>query len=110
MGFIAGVLLALMSHVASWPRLAIGLAVALAGLLLRGWAAGYLEKGKRLAQDGPYGIFRHPLYAGSFILALGFCIAGTGSSRWIHTYILWFIFLVLFVWIYPRRIADEEKS
>jgi protein-S-isoprenylcysteine O-methyltransferase Ste14 len=95
--------------VASWPRAGVGLAVALAGLLLRGWAAGYLEKGKRLAQDGPYAWVRHPLYAGSFLMALGFCVAGTGAGR-IPSAVLWGVFLFLFVWIYPRRIKQEEES
>jgi protein-S-isoprenylcysteine O-methyltransferase Ste14 len=108
LGFLAGVLFALMSHVGSLPRLVAGLAVAATGVALRGWAAGYLEKGRRLAQDGPYGIFRHPLYAGSFLLAVGLCLAGTGSDRWIHSVMLWGVFLLLFGVIYPRRIREEE--
>src|ERR1051326_6756660 len=110
LGFVAAVLYAYFSGVASGTRLSLGLAVAFLGLMLRGWAAGYLEKGKRLAQDGPYAYWRHPLYAGSFLLALGFCAAGTGPPRWGASALLWAVFLLLFGGVYPRRIREEEAS
>ncbi len=109
MGFVAGAAFLFFSHVSGWPRASAGLGVAFLGLLLRGWAAGYLEKGKRLAQDGPYAWVRHPLYAGSFLMAIGFCIAGTGVIP-VASGILWGIFLFLFGWIYPQRIKVEEHS
>jgi protein-S-isoprenylcysteine O-methyltransferase Ste14 len=109
-GFLAGGLFAWMCHPAPVPRLLLGLAVALAGLLLRGWAAGYLEKGKRLAQDGPYALFRHPLYDGSFLIALGFVIAGTHRAYEIHLAFVAAAFLALFVVVYPLRIRDEEVA
>ena len=108
MGFVAGAAFLVFSHVAGTPRAVGGLGVAFLGLLLRGWAAGYLEKGKRLAQDGPYAWVRHPLYAGSFLMALGFCIAGTGVVP-AASAILWAVFLLLFGWIYPQRIKGEEQ-
>lgn len=110
LGFVAGFLFILLAHPGGWVRTVLGLLVGLAGLALRGWAAGFLEKGKRLAQDGPYAVFRHPLYTGSFLAALGFMVAGTGSDRWIHAVFLWTVFLVLFGWIYPRRIVEEEAT
>lgn len=106
---MAGLVFLLGSHVASWPRAAAGILVALAGLWVRGWAAGYLEKGKRLAQDGPYAWVRHPLYAGSILMAFGFCLAGTGV-RIGASAALWAMFFFLFGWIYPRRIKEEEKT
>lgn len=109
MGFVAGVAFLLLSHVSDWRRAAAGLVVSLLGLMLRGWAAGYLEKGKRLAQDGPYAWVRHPLYAGSFLMAFGFSLAGTGVVP-VASVTLWGIFLFLFGWIYPRRIVTEEQS
>jgi protein-S-isoprenylcysteine O-methyltransferase Ste14 len=110
LGFVAAAIFVVFAHISSWQRASVGLLVAFLGLLLRGWAAGYLEKGKKLAQDGPYVIWRHPLYAGSFFLALGFCVAGTGSAHMIPDAILWVVFLLLFVWIYPLRIKDEEQK
>jgi len=110
MGFLAGAMFLAVSHVGSAGRAAAGVLIALAGLLLRGWAAGILEKGKRLAQDGPYAWVRHPLYTGSFLMALGFCLAGTSPRRPIHGWILWGVFALLFLGIYPRRIKEEESS
>lgn len=110
LGFVAGGLFAVFSHVDSWPRAFLGIVIATFGLAIRGWAAGYLEKGKRLAQDGPYAWFRHPLYFGSSLMALGFLVAGTGHDRPLHSAVLGFIFLFLFAWIYPRRIIEEELA
>ncbi|MGQ0644609.1 MAG: methyltransferase family protein [Elusimicrobiota bacterium] len=110
LGFAAAVLFAVFSHPASWSRLWAGVALALAGLLLRARAAGYLEKGKRLAQDGPYLYIRHPLYAGSFLMALGFCAAGTGGRALSHDLLIWATFFLLFFWVYPRRVREEEGS
>ncbi|HUI40651.1 MAG TPA: isoprenylcysteine carboxylmethyltransferase family protein [Terriglobia bacterium] len=59
------------------PRLLIvGGAVALAGVGLRAWAAGYLEKGSILATAGPYALTRNPLYLGSTLIGAGFALAG----------------------------------
>jgi protein-S-isoprenylcysteine O-methyltransferase Ste14 len=58
------------------PRsLAAGAIVAAAGEALRIWAAGHLEKGREVTVSGPYRLTRHPLYVGSFIMAMGFAIA-----------------------------------
>ena len=51
-----------------------GLALVAAGLLLRTWAAGTLTKWAELTTDGPYGVMRHPLYVGSFLMMIGFCL------------------------------------
>ena len=57
-------------------RLLWGSAVALGGLLLRAAGAGHLAKNRRLATSGPYAYTRHPLYLGSAIAGVGFCVAG----------------------------------
>lgn len=58
------------------PRsLAIGAAIGALGEALRIWAAGHLEKGREVTHTGPYAITRHPLYAGSTIMGVGFVIA-----------------------------------
>jgi protein-S-isoprenylcysteine O-methyltransferase Ste14 len=57
-------------------RLVAGVAVALLGLALRGWAAGFLEKNQSLATHGPYRYTRNPLYLGSALTGLGLAIAG----------------------------------
>jgi protein-S-isoprenylcysteine O-methyltransferase Ste14 len=55
------------------PCSAAGLALVLAGLLVRSWAAGTLRKSKQLITTGPYALVRNPLYAGSFLMMAGFC-------------------------------------
>jgi len=60
---------------------AVGGLLALAGLGLRIWGAGHLVKNDRLTVSGPYAYLRHPLYAGSLLLAIGFAvIAGGGGA------------------------------
>ena len=55
--------------------LAIGGAIAMAGEVVRIWAAGHLDKGREVTQSGPYRFMRHPLYAGSAIVAAGMAVA-----------------------------------
>ena len=48
-----------------------GAPISIAGLLLRGWAAGHLAKNESLAVSGPYALTRNPLYLGTLLVALG---------------------------------------
>lgn len=78
-----------------------GAAVGFAGLALRAWSAGCLQKNQRLATSGPYSYTRNPLYLGSSLLGLGFAVAG-GS------WILGAAFLLFFVAVYWPVILREE--
>ena len=78
------------------------LPIILAGLAIRAWAAGHLEKNRNLAESGPYAYTRNPLYLGSFIIALGFAVAG---SNWI----LAVIFTAAFLLIYLPVMELEEQ-
>lgn len=69
---------------------------------LRVWASGYIRKSTRLATGGPYAFTRHPLYLGSFIIGMGFCIGG--RSWWLTG-----AFLLLFPLIYGTTIKAEER-
>jgi len=53
-----------------------GLAISVVGLLVRGWAAGHLQKDEELATGGPYAHTRNPLYLGSFLIGVGVTVAG----------------------------------
>jgi protein-S-isoprenylcysteine O-methyltransferase Ste14 len=55
--------------------LLLALALITPGLGLRLWASGHLEKTRRLATGGPYRHTQHPLYLGSFLIALGVAVA-----------------------------------
>jgi protein-S-isoprenylcysteine O-methyltransferase Ste14 len=54
------------------PWVSAGLAMIVVGLLFRSWAAGLLKKTEVLAMTGPYRLVRHPLYAGSILMIMGF--------------------------------------
>jgi len=57
------------------PRsLMIGAAIAIAGEVIRLWAAGHLEKSKEVTQSGPYRYTRHPLYLGSSLIGIGMAV------------------------------------
>jgi len=58
----------------TWRSVAAGAAIGLAGALIRLWAAGHLEKSREVTRSGPYRFTRHPLYAGSSVLALGLAV------------------------------------
>ena len=51
-----------------------GMVFVLAGLAIRSWAAGTLHKSAEVTSIGPYAVVRNPLYVGSFLMMLGFCI------------------------------------
>lgn len=80
--------------------LVVGSAIALAGLLVRAWAAGHIVKNDRLATTGPYAHTRNPLYFGSFLIAAGFAIAAHWS--------LLLLVIAFFVLIYGPTIRDER--
>jgi len=82
--------------------LLLGLPVSVAGLLLRAWATGHVEKDIRLAQTGPYAYVRNPLYLGTLLVAAGLVIA---SRRWP----LAVLFGAVFLLIYLPAIELEEQ-
>ncbi len=74
LGFVTAVVTLILAR-PSATSLQVGFAVAAAGEALRIWAAGHLEKSREVTRSGPYRWTRHPLYAGSAILALGVVVA-----------------------------------
>ncbi|MGD0909838.1 MAG: isoprenylcysteine carboxylmethyltransferase family protein [Candidatus Acidiferrales bacterium] len=80
-----------------------GVGIALVGLLLRGYAAGYLRKHQQLATSGPYAFTRNPLYLGSLLFAVGFSVA---SHSWISAGLL-AAYLGAF---YPMVIRREQAE
>ena len=73
----------------------------LAGLGIRAWAAGILEKDRELAVSGPYAFTRNPLYLGSFVIGIGAVIAGA---------LPWFglLFLAFFAIMYRGAMVREN--
>jgi protein-S-isoprenylcysteine O-methyltransferase Ste14 len=63
------------------PWLIPGLALILVGELLRIWAAGHLRKTKEVTTTGPYAYVKNPLYLGTFLILVGFCLMA--GNLWI---------------------------
>jgi protein-S-isoprenylcysteine O-methyltransferase Ste14 len=85
----------------TWPSIASGAVIALAGVALRAVASGHISKDSELTTSGPYAYTRNPLYIGSVIIAAGFAVAA--RSGWVVLAIL-----VLFAAIYVPVIRSEE--
>ena len=100
-GFALAVAFVWLSHPA--PRsLALGLPVALAGLALRAWAAGYLHKDQALSTGGPYAYTRNPLYVGTLVATAGLAMAA-------RSLLLAALFALVFVAAYLPAIQLEEQ-
>lgn len=99
-GFLLGVAYVVLAQ--PTPRLLLaGSTIVLAGLAIRGYAAGCLDKNKSLATGGPYARTRNPLYFGSLIMGSGFAMAG-------GVWYLGLALLALFVLIYWPVMRREE--
>ena len=94
---------------ASRCMLLVACAFAVAGAVLRVWAASYLGasvmqspgmQGTRVVADGPYRHLRHPLYLGTFlnVLALSILMPPTGS-----------VFAIVTVALFQLRLAAAEE-
>lgn len=82
--------------------LGISLVLVAPGLLLRGYASGYVKKNTELTVTGPYAHTRNPLYLGSMLIAFGF--AAASRSVWIAVALA-----LLFAAIYIPVIRSEEE-
>ena len=85
----------------SW--FAAGALFSLIGALIRVWAAGSIVKDQRLCDGGPYAFVRNPLYLGTLLALVGYCVM---SGRW-WTPLVW---LPLFALFYVPTIAREEQD
>jgi protein-S-isoprenylcysteine O-methyltransferase Ste14 len=72
-----------------------------AGVALRVWARGHLERAQRVTQTGPYALARHPLYVGSFCIAIAFALI---ARVWFLPPLVAAIFLVMYV---PKALREE---
>ena len=96
--------------------LTLGAILVAMGVLVRCWANGYVGHVKvnwtqhqrgdspigRLITGGPYAYVRHPLYLGTFLIGLGFCVIV--GNVWLGAAAFGFFLL-----IYGRKMAQEER-
>jgi protein-S-isoprenylcysteine O-methyltransferase Ste14 len=85
----------------AWRSIELGLILIVLGLLIRALASGHVRKNEALATTGPYAYTRNPLYLGSLLMGVGFCIAA--RSWWVGAAIV-----IMFFAIYVPVIRSEE--
>ncbi len=101
LGFVLAALYLWLAHPTA-ASMALGGAVAACGLALRAAAAGHVKKDRELTTSGPYRWVRHPLYAGSMLIAAGFALAS--RSWWVVV-----AMAVMFFAIYwPVMLSEED--
>ena len=99
----------------SGKQFRIGIPVVCLGFFIRIWANGYVghqkvnvsgqeqRKTGRLITAGPYAYVRHPLYVGTFLIAIGIGII-VGQP------LLVIAAFISLAWIYQRKMLEEEKT
>ena len=87
--------------------LLIGTGVSLLGVAVRMAAAGCISKDETLSRRGPYAFTRNPLYVGSFLLYLGFCLAC--ANLWVAIGFLPFFFIVYYATILREEAFLSSK-
>jgi protein-S-isoprenylcysteine O-methyltransferase Ste14 len=102
MGFALGIAYLIFAQ-PTVALLSTGALVALAGLGIRAYAAGHLEKNRSLATSGPYAYTRNPLYLGSLMIGLGLAIAG--GLWWLAL-----VFIAFFAAVYGPVMRREEAA
>lgn len=92
------------------PTFVIGTVLVAAGLALRIWTFGHLEKNQSMITTGPYAYTRNPAYLGSFLVFSGFALAAGSpySAAGLLVWALGLIMLIVFFRNYlPRKYARE---
>lgn len=94
---------------------AIGCAIAAAGIAIRIWGCGHLRKNVEMISSGPFAHVQHPLYLGTFLVALGAMLAA-GSPR-MPALLIWTViapaFVLAFFGFYlpkKRRVEGERLA
>lgn len=75
---------------------AVGAAPVTLGAALRLWACGHLEKNKKLTTSGPYAFVQNPLYLGTFLIMLGFCVMARNLYVLLGGALLFFAYYIPF--------------
>ncbi len=105
LGFLFAILFLIFAR-PTLTTIAIGLVVALGGVLIRAWASGHIRKAKALAVSGPYAYTRNPLYLGSIILGIGFTVA---SGVWWLAILFCILFLGIYLPVMRVEIGDMQR-
>jgi hypothetical protein len=85
----------------------LGSLLVVAGVTLRFWGAGHLVKNELLSVGGPYAHLRHPLYAGTLCLALGF---GVIAGGWALLLVLGCFLPLFFLYYFPTGRVESRLA
>lgn len=91
------VLLSNATQTSTW----VGFTIALMGVSIRIWAAGYINKRSLLTTAGPYSYTRNPLYFGTFLIGCGLSVAS-------NNVFLFALYLVVYTLIYNEVMRRED--
>ena len=85
------------------PFFLTGLALVIPGELIRIWAAGHLRKNQEVTTTGPYAYVKNPLYLGTLLIMIGYCLMA-------RNLILLFIGLAVFFLYYVPFKRQRESA
>ena len=106
MGFVAGAFALWLARPTAGSIL-LGGAIALPGELLRVWASGHLTRWREVTRSGPYTFLRHPLYAGSSIMAIGFAVAAARPAVAVLVAVYMVVTLMAAVRFEARELGEQ---
>ena len=106
LGFLFGIVALVLARPTA-RTLVWGAVVAIAGELVRIWAAGHLEKGREVTRSGPYRFSRHPLYVGSTLIGIGLAIAS--NNVWVAALVIAYLSVTLTAAIRTEEAHLTEK-
>jgi protein-S-isoprenylcysteine O-methyltransferase Ste14 len=78
------------------PYFLAGLALVIPGELVRIWAAGHLRKNQEVTTTGPYAYVKNPLYLGTLLIMIGYCLMARNLVLLIIGLAVFFIYYVPF--------------
>jgi protein-S-isoprenylcysteine O-methyltransferase Ste14 len=100
--YVTLILLLIFAHPTPFWFLA-GLLIVLPGEVLRIWAAGHLKKTREVTTTGPYAYVKNPLYLGTLLILIGFCIMAR------NLYLLLIGLVVFFAYYAPFKKKREGQ-
>lgn len=91
----------------------IGLGLLAVGQFIRFWACGHLVKNKNLTTTGPYAFVKNPLYIGTFLIMIGFCLIARNDEFYVNWILLGagvLVFLAYYIPYKKKREGDRLRK
>ena len=85
----------------------IGFFFMMLGMFFRAWSAGYINKDKELATEGPYSLTRNPLYFGNLLIGTGIALASDNWAAVLICALYYFPFFIFLIVIERQRMKKR---